>query len=297
MAANRLLSRAVFAASLAISSLSSGAVIAQREDAPDPRPPNIEDILLSAAGFVRETAETQASAVIADEVYEQEVRSRPFGVNSQRPIRRTIRSEALFIWLAVERQWVFVRNVLSVDGRSVADNGARLDQLLGESNLDISSRVRRLQQESSRFNIGPVARTIGDPTFALRFLDRESQSRFTFKLGDIEQVEGVRAIKLAFDERARPTIVQANGRNAPTSGTMWVEPMMGTVVRTYMKLTTSLRTDESVTTEFQKDMNLQAWVPVRMSERYEERTAQTIICSASYMNYRRFGATVRVSSP
>ena len=258
----------------------------------------VDDILVRAARFVHDTSE-RLSGVIADEIYEQELfaaladfRSRP------RVARRALRSEALFMWLPAASQWMFIRNVVSVDGRPVPDSGDRLDRLFN-SGVDAAAYLRQLQQESARFDIGPVARTFGDPTFALRYLDAEAQMRFAFDRAGTERVGGIRATTLAYRERRRPFVIQVDGMDAQSSGTIWIDPSDGAVVRTALRVMrpSGRGTLASITVDFQKEPRLDAWVPARMFEEYNSGAGQTTTAKTSYSNFRRFDTSVRIVDP
>jgi hypothetical protein len=257
-----------------------------------------DDILLRAGTFVRETAQ-RLSGVVADELYEQQLFASFVDSRlSPRIARRAMRSEALFMWLPAASQWVFVRNVLAVDDRPVPDSGDRLDRLFN-SGVDAAAYLRQLQEENARFDIGPVTRTFGDPTFALRFLDAPSQARFAFDRAGTERVGGVRAMRFAYHERRRPFVIHVDGMNAQSSGTMWIDPVDGVVLRTTLHVTrpSGRGTLASVTVDFQKDPRLEAWVPNLMSEEYNAGGGQVTRAKTSYANFRRFATSVRVVDP
>jgi hypothetical protein len=52
----------------------------------------------------------------------------------------------------VQEKWLTVRNVLAVDGVTVPDSRDRLTAALADSNPDRLPRLRRLRDESARFN-------------------------------------------------------------------------------------------------------------------------------------------------
>jgi hypothetical protein len=259
----------------------------------------VDDILLLAGRFVQDTS-ARLSGVIADETYEQELFAQPLvaGANRPRVARRALRAEALFLFLPAASQWMFVRNVLVVDGRPVPDSGERLDRLFN-SGIDAAAYLRQLQQENARFDIGPVRRTFGDPTFALRFLDVSAQMRFGFDRAGTERVAGVQAMTLAYRERRRPFVIQVDGMDALSSGMMWIDPAEGVVLRTSLRVTrpTGRGTLASVTVDFQKEPNLDAWVPALMSEEYNSGTGQITTARTSYTNFRRFDTSVRIVDP
>src|SRR5678809_276318 len=77
-----------------------------------------DDLLPRVGSFVR-AASDQLDGVIADETYRQELYAQPFEGGTRPRIRqRSMRSEALFLFLRLRAgdEWMFVRNVVAVDG-------------------------------------------------------------------------------------------------------------------------------------------------------------------------------------
>jgi hypothetical protein len=206
-------------------------------------------------------------------------------------------SETLFVWLASPTVWMFVRNVRDVDGRAVPDSAERLDRLFTNPTIDTVAYLHQLQQENARFDIGPVARTLGDPTFALRYLEPNTQVRFAFTRAGTERVRGAVATKLAYRERRRPFVVKVDGADAPSSGTMWIDAD-GAVLRTQLQVSypTGRGAAASVTVDFQKDLRLGTWVPWRMVEQYTG-SGELVTGTASYANFRKFDTSIRVVVP
>jgi len=259
----------------------------------------VDDLLLRAGRFVQDVS-AALSGVVADESYEQQLFAQFVDSGIKPRIgRRAMRSEALFMFLPVANQWMFVRNVLAVDGRPVPDSGERLDRLFKDSGIDAAAYLRQLQEENGRFDIGPVVRTFGDPTFALRYLDLDSQRRFSFSRAGTERLGGVRATRLIYRERRRPFVITVDGMDAQSSGTMWIDAAEGAVVRTDLRVArpSGRGAIASITVDFQKDPRLGIWVPSRMSEQYNSVGGQTTIGTASYANFRRFDTSVRVLTP
>jgi hypothetical protein len=261
--------------------------------------PKVDEILLRAGTFVQDTANS-LTGVIADESYEQDLLGPLFdGGTRPRIGRRSMQGEALFMWLPAANEWMFVRNVLAVDDRPVPDSGERLDRLFKDSAIETSAYLRQLQEENARFDIGPVVRTLGDPTFALRYLEPGSQARFAFSRIDTERIGDVRATVLVFSERRRPFVVKVDGMDAQSAGKVWIDAAGGAVLRTNLRVTrpSGRGSIASVTVSFQKDARLGIWVPSMMSEQYNAMDGKTTIGTASYSNFRRFDTSVRVVAP
>jgi len=238
--------------------------------------------------------------VIADEQYDQ-FASGP----SEADRERRLRSEIVFLRPESGNSWVAVRNVLSyadagAPSVEVSDSADRLRAVLAGGRPQATA-LRRLGDESARFNIGDFPRNFNTPTFALQFLDDEHRDRFKFRLEGREAIAGDDVWRLAYHERSHPTIVQANFRDTELVGTLWTRASDGAVVRTRMQLTASARgeysgLDTTVTVEYERDEKLNALVPSTMQEEYREPRGHRVTARAAYSNYRIFETSARVIS-
>ena len=130
-----------------------------------------------------------------------------------------LRSSFLFVQLTDGPGWVGFREVLEVNGKRVGPDqrsGTALEAP-GESALD---RWRRLSEESARYNIGSITRTLNVPTFALLVLHAANQSRFSFKTAGGDGATNPSACDVVFQETDSPTIIRNSvGGDVPASGT------------------------------------------------------------------------------
>lgn len=270
---------------------------------------DLRDILWRTGEYVRRF-ERDFSAVITDEAYDQEVRSDPAGSapragsSADREVtpsdtlrqRRHVRSEMLFMRVPGQGlSWLTARNVLEVDGQAVPDSADRLERAIKGGGRSVIQDLRSVADEGARFNLGGFRRNINDPNLPLLFFDPDQQSRFNFRLAGEEDIAGIRAEKIAFTERARPTVIhQTTGRNLPTRGAAWVLDD-GTVIRTEISGSTDERLDFTVMVEYRHDSKIEMWMPVRMTEHYRSRaTHEQVDCIALYSNPRRFETYGRV---
>jgi len=209
----------------------------------------------------------------------------------------------LFIWLPDERVWLTVRNVLNVDGREVAQSRDRLRSAVGEPGGERLTRLRRLVDESARFNVGRAFRNFNYPTLALAFLDPAVQPRFTFTLAGRERVGGTDAWKINYVEHASPTVIQGDGADRISRGSVWIAIRDSVVVRTRLDLRIPGSESSAVATvevDYAPDAKLAVWVPVKMKETYTEMTGSTVVENiggeATYSNFRRFETFGRIVS-
>ena len=191
------------------------------------RDPALEDVLQRVGRYVANYGE-QASLIIAVERYEQRYQNAPAG---QRSERKLLAEFALFKTRDATG-WVGFRDVISADGKPIADRQDRLQALLRAGTPDVLE-ARRIADESARFNIGPTRRNFNEPTAALFFLLPASQARFTFTRQGMTTVDGVTAMEIDFRETGSPTVIRtSDGRDVAAQGTIWVVPSDGTVLRT-----------------------------------------------------------------
>ena len=252
--------------------------------------------LLERVGRYVQDLQQNLAVVISDETYHQDVyRAFSPGRGRIHTATRTIRSEMLFMWLAQEDRTLSIRNVLSVDGRPIADSKGRLDRALALPGFDYVARLRALKAESARYDIGHIWRTTGEPDVVLRFLLPINQSHFLFTPDGVERVGGELVTKLRFTEQLRPTAIDFNGEDVVSRGAIWVRPADGTIVRTHLTLRTPL--EVAVTVEFRRDPKLAVWAPVSMAEHYTNENGGSTVCAATYTNYRRFETSGRVINP
>ena len=73
-------------------------------------------------------------------------------------------------------------DVFEVDGNPVRDRQERLTRLFNDSSAAGSDRMAAIINESARYNIGDIVRTVNTPLMPLLFLDPEHQPRFKFTM-------------------------------------------------------------------------------------------------------------------
>jgi hypothetical protein len=214
--------------------------------------------------------------------------------------RQTLRSSFLFVRLPDEQAWIGFRDVLEVNGRRVG-SGARGSAPIekpGESSLD---RWRRLSEESARYNIGSITRTLNVPTFALLVLHPDNPERFAFTPATGDPTPAPGTCEVAFQEVASPTIVRSGvGGDMPTSGTFRLDAATGRVARSELIAgSSSAGVALRATVLYDYDKRLQLWLPREMREEYLAQSGERLNCVARYSNYMRteVTATVRPGEP
>ena len=187
---------------------------------------------------VRKTADYVAaygpktSVIVGIERYTQNVT-----IKEQDLRPRTLLAEFAIVRAGGGPGWAGYRDVIEVNGRAVTDRRDRLLSLLTTAETVGEPELRRIADESARYNVGPVIRNFNVPTTALFFLHPSLVGRFTFTRKGTKKIDGVATWELEFKETRTPTMVmKRDGTNVPCEGTVWVMPEDGTVVRTRLRL-------------------------------------------------------------
>jgi hypothetical protein len=298
----RLLLRAAAAA------LVLGASLDARQPAASPVAARTLRELMARAGRYVEDYGGKLSLIVGVERYTQYARE----AGAAQPATRTLVSE--YALVRVNDDWMGLRDVFEVDGAAVRDRQDRLVTLLLGRSSDRLLQGREIADESARYNLGPIRRNFNTPTAALFFLQPESQPRFRFAKEGEDAVDGAPVWRVKYRETDRPTIVRTTtGRDAPVSGTFWIDPVDGRVVRTRLEMRAeveraaetddrggsraSVQTTVGITVNYKPDVRFGLLLPSEMRESYEaaparrttgRKTLTTITCVATYSDFRTF---------
>ncbi len=125
---------------------------------------------------------------MAEEKYTQRVTT-----ENDLPLRpRELTAEFALVKVAGGIGWVGFRDVVEVNGKVIVDRKDRLMRLLSDPSGD-TAEARRISDESSRFNVGPISRNFNVPTTVLFFFHRDNLPRFSFTRKGTKSVDGVQA--------------------------------------------------------------------------------------------------------
>ena len=269
------------------------------------KPPGLDDVLSRAGAYV-EQFRAQLAGIVAEETY----------IQQESPgQRREVRSDLFLVRSDTFPHWLQYRDTFEVDGRPVRDRGDRLTDLIRQPGAMGAAQAQRIARESSRYNLGPVARTINVPLMPLVFLEPDNQKRFRFsRAPDTDRPAVARAEPghfrlttevwvVRFEERQRPTIIRDhfNRRNVPSQGRFWIEPHSGRVLMSEMRSShPDVRAE--ITVSYQSEPLVGLLVPIAMHETYRNRHTrptdldppaarwETITASAVYGKFQRIGA-------
>ncbi len=245
--------------------------------------PTLEVVLGRMHAYLKDYAK-QLPAMIATERYQQR-----FG-SGMRKSQRLLMSDYGLIQVQGDTEWLGFREVLSVDGKPVTDSARRLAELLAKPSVQALQQARLIAEESARYNIGPVVRTINDPALVLELLDGRHSPRMRFSHNGENTINGVRTWVLRYQELGNPTIIRTRDRkDVPARGRAWVEPETGRILRAEASVEPGLGVTGTIDVTFELDERMGFAVPSKMSERYTNRNLVTVSSGeATYSNYRRF---------
>ena len=253
----------------------------------------LDDVLNRAVAAVA-SFEREFAAVVADEYQVQQSDS------TFTKSRREMRSDLLLVRVPGRDRWLPFRDVYEVDGRAVRDRSERLQKLFIEAPETAVNAATQISNESSRYNIGAVIRTINVPTFGLMLLRPDYLKRFEFRKRSEEMIGDGLTWRVTFVERARPTVVRTlRGQDVPLEGSLWIEPQSGRVIKTLVKtigtpdpgvplVVISNQTLMRVEVTFAPSEALGLWVPDRMSEWARAENRAEVSGTATYSRFRRF---------
>ena len=256
-------------------------------------------VLASAMRYVI-NYEQQFALLALDEHYAQELQRPPNpsehfaqrspGSGMSQVGQHTFKSDFLLVQLGMDGEgWMPFRDAYEVKGKKVRDRDDRLLKLFRANDRRAFEKAADYTASSNRNHLGQVARTINIPTLGMMLVHPRVNERFEFTDGGEETIAGRVLRKAVYREAARPTLVKTTrGLDLALSGTIWIEPFTGAVVKTEMNAADpALRCQ--VTVIFRRDQALEMWVPERMDEYYRVNlAADDIFASATYTNARRY---------
>jgi VWFA-related protein len=191
--------------------------------------------------------------------------------------------------------WLAFRDVVEANGKPVQDRKDRLASLFEQPTPDLEE-AKRITTESARYNIGPVKRTFNVPTATLFFFHPANLSRFKFHDKGHEKIDGIDTAVIEFQETGKPTmIMNSSGHDVPSSGTLWIDPNDGTVVKTELVISgyAGPRSFLRVGATFHREPKVEMWVPSLMEESYGLGSS-SLVGRAIYTEARRFTTAARI---
>jgi hypothetical protein len=262
--------------------------------------PTLAEVLARAGVYVAEI-QRQLSGIVAEEAYVQDVRvPTAFGRAMPRVTHRELKSDLLLVRPIGANRWMQFRDVFDVDGQPVRDRSERLMKLFLSPSSSTANQAELIAEESSRYNIGNLQRTLNVPLLALAILDPAQQQRFIFKRIEKRAEAPVRSAAasattvwvIGYREVEPQTIIRTtNFRDMPSRGRFWIEPETGRVLASEL-IAEDLTVRGAITVGYDLEPALQVMVPIQMREHYEVVRAPRVMGEANYSRFRQFQVKV-----
>jgi len=260
-----------------------------------PSQPTLEDVLFRAGEYVLRF-ERVIPSFVAEEHYRQRLHlSQPpapglRGRPSEDAQRAELKSDFLMVRSRDTDLWIPFRDVFEVDGKPVRAREERLTKLLLDDSGSAYDRAWRLTEEGARYNLGPVQRTVNVPTQALQFLLPSNQPKSVFRRAGVDHIGNVSAWEIRFEEIGLPTLIRTTGgASLPATGTFWIDPSTGTVLRTMVRTKqSSFRSEIVVSFEAHDDLDVR--LPAELKEKYVGNGYE-LEGTAAYSRFRKFRVT------
>jgi hypothetical protein len=260
-------------------------------------------IVLARAGAYVTEYRRQLSGIVAEEHYIQEARYQGHPVPPDvQPDRRELRSDLLLARPAGSRDWLQLRDVFEVDGHPVRDRSERLTKLLSETSRFADAQIASIINESARYNIGSIQRTVNVPLLPLMFLEPGNQDRFKFRLTADRRPATIRdqptppgsfrvsteVWVLEYRETEPGTFIRTPSRkDLPSHGRFWIEPTTGRVLMSEL-INEDRSVRATIDVSYQSEPLVGFLVPIEMREQYDgRRDGVRIEGTATYGRFRQ----------
>jgi hypothetical protein len=251
--------------------------------------------LLARTGDYITRFQRDLSSIVAEEEYVQDV------VGGREARHRELRSDLLLVRPLTTSRYVLFRDVFEVDGKAVRARDERLRTLAANP---AAVSAAQIVEESARYNIGDIERTINVPLLPLEFLLPDNQWRFKFAFSaphsppSIEQVlpdsphfkVSTEVWVIEYREVERKTMIRKNdGKDVPARGRFWIEPQSGRVLMSELIVEDKV-VHSQINVSYQSEPLLGLLVPVEMREKYWRTGERSRIeGAATYGQFRRLG--------
>lgn len=254
------------------------------------------ELLLSRSGRYVSNFIEKFSNVVSEETYIQDssgslpsaaVLGRP-GAFTTTARNRILKSDFLLVSVSSAQNWLPFRDVFEVDGQPIRDRDSRLARLFLKPSQSSFEQANRIQDESSRYNLGSMRRTVNNPVLGVVMLRPDFQQRVHYSLGKMDPKVGPGVWIVDYKEEGRPSLIRgAADLDLFAHGRLWVEAETGRLLKTEVLLDQpSLR--GRITTSFRFDDRFGIAVPYEMQEEYKSDNGTRLTAVATYDRFRRF---------
>ena len=263
---------------------------------------NIAATLARVGAYVEEF-DRQLAGIVLEEQYEQRVLPDAMGSRRSATRGRRLRSDLLMVRLEADDRWAQFRDVFEVDGRAVRDRDQRLARLFLSPSTSAIEQADAIAQESARYNLGPVYRTINVPVLAMAYFNPRHRHRSTFSRvepGNTKELTGLATVQaifaIRFEETHPETLIRTTSdADLPAHGRAWIDATTGRILKTEL-VAQGPGVHARIDVRYRTEPGVDVLVPSEMREEYDggPRTAR-IRGRASYGNIKRFTVTTETT--
>jgi hypothetical protein len=209
--------------------------------------------------------------------------------------RIELESEFGIVQVPNNPQWLGFRDVIKRNGEPIEGRDERLAALFENLTVTAIEQARRISDESARFNIGPLRRSINDPALVLELLDGRNAHRMRMQKVREVTTRNIPAWIVRFRETGRPTLVRSSTLgDIPANGQAWIDPSTGRLLQVQATIGAISGVRCEVDVIFDRVPEIEFSVPARMIERcYDGAFVQE--GDAFYSDYRKFTVETRES--
>lgn len=284
--------------------LVSGALVTSLAAAPAMQAPALDRLVGRAGQYVERYLDV-ATTLVAEEVYKQQLLARTRRVSAGDQLaggrwvlevvdQRELRSDVALLRVGGLAEWRIHRDVYAVDGRPVRERADRLARLFDQAAEAALVQGREIAEESARYNIGTLGRTLNEPGLPLVFLQKSLRARFEFTLDRQDRGAGPNVWIVRYLETARPTVFRHNETvDNASAGRLWIDADTGMVARTEHTVTPrGFRA--TFTTTFRAHERYGVSLPIDMRESWVSNNSG-VEGTATYGQYRQFEVSTEES--
>lgn len=227
---------------------------------------------------------------VVDEAYEQRIVSAKGTLEQS----RRYAGELLFYRDALHDTWSSYRRLTAVDGVPLERVSTLAPTEAAPTLEEFLRTAARIDAEATQHFLGPMPWKLHMPLLGLVFLHPLNRYRSQFEHAGEEVVRGRRTWVIRFSEHRSPTFVRSRIGDLFASGTFWILPDTGQVVRSHLVLGGSVSNRQArtqVTVDYGPSGAADLWAPVEMREVYDNpliRDSRRTEGHATYARYRRF---------
>jgi hypothetical protein len=195
--------------------------------------------------------------------------------------------------------WMEFRDIVKVDGRPLPNREERLSRLFLSQPEWTLQKAQAIAEESASVNIGALKRNVNTPAVPLLVLHPANQARFSFQKKGEDDIDGVKSWKITYREKRKPYLVGGNSADAcASSGTFWIDPNSGEVLRAILSCGDADRSLSRITVSYEMDPRFTLRLPAEMLERAETNAGRMFVeGKCRYSNFRRFETSGRLVLP